>query len=225
MWADLFLDLLLASLVISLSPVPIIAVTLVLSTPRARANGLAFTGGWLAGLLAITTLFTWLADGVEAQGDGGSTALYLVKLAAGAGLLLLAARKWAKRPGKDDEPASPGWMASISQIAPLRALGLGLALAAANPKNIAMTLVAANSIALSGLAGADEWMGVLVFTLLGSLTVLGPLGFYLIAADTASNSLARLKDFMGRNSALIMAALFVFFGAKLVIGGLTGLFG
>ena len=73
--ADLFTDLLLASLVISLSPIPIIAITLVLSTARARANGLAFSGGWLAGLLIITTVLTWLADGVEAQGDSGSSAL------------------------------------------------------------------------------------------------------------------------------------------------------
>lgn len=61
---DLFLDLLLASLVIALSPIPIIAITLVLSTPRARANGLSFSAGWVAGLLAITAVFTLLTDGV-----------------------------------------------------------------------------------------------------------------------------------------------------------------
>ncbi|MBL8145840.1 MAG: GAP family protein [Anaerolineae bacterium] len=223
--ADLFTDLLLASLVISLSPIPIIAITLVLSTARARANGLAFSGGWLAGLLIITTVLTWLADGVEAQGDSGSSALYLIKLAAGMGLLLVAARKWSKRPAKGEEPALPGWMASIDQIKPGRALVLGFTLAAVNPKNLAFALVAANAIALSGRAGSAEWMGILVFVLLASWSVLGSTGFYLITTDKAASGLARVKDFMARNNALIMAVLFAFFGVKLVINGLTGLLG
>ncbi len=78
--ADLFTDLLLASLVISLSPIPIIAITLVLSTARARANGLAFSGGWLAGLLIITTVLTWLVSplarrvtGISLPVDAGVT--------------------------------------------------------------------------------------------------------------------------------------------------------
>ncbi|HUK72944.1 MAG TPA: GAP family protein [Streptosporangiaceae bacterium] len=35
---------------IALSPIPIIAVVLMLTTPRARANGPAFVLGWLLGL-------------------------------------------------------------------------------------------------------------------------------------------------------------------------------
>jgi hypothetical protein len=35
---------------IAISPIPIIAVVLMLTTPRAKANGLAFLAGWLLGL-------------------------------------------------------------------------------------------------------------------------------------------------------------------------------
>jgi Sap, sulfolipid-1-addressing protein len=35
---------------IAISPIPIIAVVLMLTTPRARANGPAFLAGWLLGL-------------------------------------------------------------------------------------------------------------------------------------------------------------------------------
>ena len=35
---------------VALSPVPIIAVVLMLTTPRARVNGPAFVLGWLVGL-------------------------------------------------------------------------------------------------------------------------------------------------------------------------------
>jgi hypothetical protein len=38
---------------VALSPVPIIAVILMLVTPRARANGPAFVVGWLVGLAIV----------------------------------------------------------------------------------------------------------------------------------------------------------------------------
>lgn len=41
---------------VALSPVPIIAVVLMLGTPRARANGPAFVLGWVAGLAVAGTV-------------------------------------------------------------------------------------------------------------------------------------------------------------------------
>ncbi len=223
MSSELLIDLLLASSVIALSPIPIIAITLVLGTPQARPNGLAFAAGWVAGLLAITAVFVVLADGAEEQVDGANTALDAIRLAVGVLLLVLAARTWMKRPRNDEDVKLPGWMSSIDQITPWRALVAGLALAAANPKNIAFSLVAAASIAGSGAVGTEEWIAVLVFVALGSLTVVGSVIFYLLATDRATGVLAKLKDFMARNNALIMAALFAFFGVKLLIEGISGL--
>ncbi|MFN8377666.1 MAG: GAP family protein [Anaerolineae bacterium] len=218
MWGDLLLDLLLAALVITLSPIPIIAITLVLSTPRGRANGLAFSGGWVVGLLVITAVFTLLTDGVEDKVGGTNTIVELIRLSVGVLLLVLATRKWMKRPKQGEEAELPPWMSSIEGIAPNRALVLGLTLAAANPKNLAFALVAGAAIASSGAA---EWIAVLVFVLLGSLSVLGSVVFYLAATDKAASGLANLKDFMARHNAVIMAALFAFFGIKMVLGSLT----
>ena len=38
---------------VALSPVPIIAVVLMLGTPRARSNGPAFVAGWILGLAVV----------------------------------------------------------------------------------------------------------------------------------------------------------------------------
>lgn len=43
-------DILPMAVGVALSPVPIIAIVLMLGTPRARSNGPAFTLGWLIGL-------------------------------------------------------------------------------------------------------------------------------------------------------------------------------
>ena len=51
---------------VGLSPVPIIAVVVMLSTPRARANGPAFMLGWLAGLAVVGTVVFLISGAVGA---------------------------------------------------------------------------------------------------------------------------------------------------------------
>ena len=46
---------------IALSPIPIIAVILMLTSDRARVNGLAFVLGWLVGLGIVGAIFLSLA--------------------------------------------------------------------------------------------------------------------------------------------------------------------
>jgi hypothetical protein len=41
---------------VALSPVPIIAVILMLATPRARSTGSAFAIGWVAGLVVVSVI-------------------------------------------------------------------------------------------------------------------------------------------------------------------------
>ena len=49
---------------VALSPVPIIAVILMLGTPRARSNGPAFAVGWVLGLVAVSLLVLVVAERV-----------------------------------------------------------------------------------------------------------------------------------------------------------------
>ena len=55
---------------VALSPVPIIAVILMLVTPQARVNGPAFVLGWLVGLGAVGVIVLALASPVDATDDG-----------------------------------------------------------------------------------------------------------------------------------------------------------
>jgi hypothetical protein len=52
---------------VSLSPVPVIAVVLMLATPRARVNGPAFVFGWIAGLAVVGSLVLVLAGSGDAR--------------------------------------------------------------------------------------------------------------------------------------------------------------
>ena len=52
---------------VALSPVPIIAVVLMLGTPRARSNGPAFIAGWMLGLAVVGTIVLVASSGADAS--------------------------------------------------------------------------------------------------------------------------------------------------------------
>lgn len=58
---------------IALSPIPIIGVVLMLATPRARVNGVAFIAGWVVGLGLAGTLLLLIANSAGAS-EGASPA-------------------------------------------------------------------------------------------------------------------------------------------------------
>ncbi len=216
-------DLLPSAIGVAISPVPIIAVILMLGTARARSNGPAFAVGWVLGLVIVSVIVLVVASGADDPDSGASTAVDVVKLLFGALFLLLALHQWRTRPAPGTEAALPKWMAAIDSFTPAKSFGLGAALSGANPKNLALTLAAAASIAQAGLDGGGSAVAVAVFVVIGSLTVAGPVLFYLVATEKATTSLASIKDFMAAHNAVIMMVLFLVLGAKLVGNGIAGL--
>ena len=55
-WGSVATGLIPLGLVIALSPITAIPAVLVLQAPRPRPSSLAFLGGWLLGLAAVTAL-------------------------------------------------------------------------------------------------------------------------------------------------------------------------
>ncbi len=143
----------------------------------------------------------------------------------GIGVLFLgmAAQQWRKRPRHGEAADLPKWMATVDRITPLKAFGLGVALSAANPKNLALTLAAAASIAQAGIGAADEAIAVAVFVVIGSITVAGAVVVSLVAPKRSAVWLASLKQFMTDHSAVIMMVLLLVLGAKILGDGLGGL--
>jgi threonine/homoserine/homoserine lactone efflux protein len=108
---------------------------------------------------------------------------------------------------------------------PARAAGLGIALSAANPKNLALTLAASASIAEAGLGRSDTALAVAVFVGLGSSTVVGAVLFSLAAPGRAAGPLAAVRRVMTDRNAVIMTLVLLLIGAKLLVDGLSGVGG
>ena len=107
-------------------PPAIVAVILILTTPRARTNGPAFLGGWLLALAVVGGVALAATNAAEsADSDGPRTIVALVKVALGLVMLFPAWRGFRSRPGPGDAAPLPKWMAALVRFAPGRSLAVG----------------------------------------------------------------------------------------------------
>lgn len=218
-------DLLPSAVGVAISPVPIIAVILMLGTPRAKSNGPAFAAGWIAGLVIVSVIVLQLAGGASDPDSTADTGVSWGQVLFGLLFLVLALRQWRSRPRGGEEAAMPPWMAAVDSFTPPKSLGLGALLSGVNPKNLALTSAAAASIAQAGLSGGDAAVATSVFIVIASLTVVGPVAFYLVARERAAGPLSTVKAFLTDHNAAIMITVFLVLGVKLLGQGLGAVAG
>jgi threonine/homoserine/homoserine lactone efflux protein len=217
-------DLLPLAVGVAISPIPIIAVILMLLAPKAGGTSAGFLAGWVVGIVAATTVFLLLAGTLDLGSSGEpSAAASWVKLGLGALLLLLAARQWRSRPAPGAEPALPKWMTAIDGFTPGKAAGLGLALSAVNPKNLLMCVAAGTTIAAGGLSGGQDAWAVAIFTLIAACTVAVPVAAYAIGRKRMAGPLESLHTWLTAHNGAVMATLLLVIGVVLIGRGLGGL--
>jgi len=209
---------------VAISPVPIIAVTLMLFSRRARVNGPAFLLGWVLAVAVVSGVAYTLAD--QADAATSSTAADTIawgKIVFGVLFLLLAARNWRSRPAPGTQPEMPKWMAGVDGLTPPKAFGLGLLLAGPNPKNLMLSASAGAALAGLGLPAGEAVGSLIVFIVIASLSIAAPVFYYLIGGDNAKARLDELKDWLILHNNAVMAVLLLVFGAKLIADGLPPL--
>ncbi|HWI74665.1 MAG TPA: GAP family protein [Baekduia sp.] len=212
-------------LAVSLSPVPIIAVVLMLATPRGRVDGPAFLLGWLVGLGVVGTVVLLIAGAVGTGAEDGDPEAWVswVKIALGVALLLLAVKQWRGRPRAGDTAELPSWMKAIDTLPPGRAGALGVALSAINPKNLVLTIGAAEAIAGTGASDGAQAVALALFVVLASLGPGVPVAIALTMGERSRPLLDELKEWMAANNTAIMTVICLLIAAKLAGDGISGL--
>jgi threonine/homoserine/homoserine lactone efflux protein len=208
---------------VAISPFPIIAVVLMLVTARGRVNGPAFVLGWVAGLALVGAVLLTAASGVDPRGQGEpATWVSVVVLVLGVLLLFVALKQWRGRPRQGDEVKMPKWMEALDKFSPVKATGAGVILSALNPKNLLLA-VAAAAIAQTGISTDQQVVAYVIFVLLATIGVGAPVLIYFVMGDRSRALLDRLKNWLARNNAVIMAVLLLIIGVKLIGDGVSGL--
>jgi hypothetical protein len=116
---------------VAISPVPIIAVILMLFSQRARVNGPLFMLGWAIALALVSGIACVVAHQTNAATSSTtSDTISWGHIVLGVLLLLATARNWRSRPAVGTEPPMPKWMAGIDALRPRRRSGSGSCLRA-----------------------------------------------------------------------------------------------
>lgn len=204
------------------SPLPIVAVVLMLVSDRARANALAFVVAWFLAVLVLVGVVALLTGSATSDDDAPAAWTGWLKIVLGVLLLLVSVRQWRGRPRGDAEPPAPRWMSAIEQFTPVRSAGLAVLLGTVNPKNL--LLVVSGGAAIAAAAPDDTsatLVAALVFAVVASAGVVTPVVIYFAMGDRAAAVLDELKTWMIHNNAAIMAVLLLVIGAKMLGDGIS----
>lgn len=144
-----------------------------------------------------------------------------LKLVLGIVLLVLAARRWHHRSAPGAVPREPEWMGRLESLAPGQAAGPGAVLVAGNPESLISTMGAAAGLAQRGLSVGDGIVARVVFVVVVSLTIAGPVVYSRRGGVDAADALGRLTRWRAANNDTIMALLLLMFGIDLVAKGLV----
>jgi len=215
-------EILPLALGVAISPIPIIAAILMLLSPKAKVTSIGFLIGWVLGIVVATVAFVLLASVLTDEDPEASAPIKgTVTVILAALLLLLAVKQWRGRPREGQSPAMPKWMAAIDKMTFGAALGLGFLLSAVNPKNLLMAAGAGVAIGSAAITGGETAVVVGIFTLIAGSTVAVPVVAYLVAADKLRAPLDRLREWLEKENAIIMAVLLLVIGVVLLGKGIA----
>jgi threonine/homoserine/homoserine lactone efflux protein len=219
-WGSVLTELIPLAMVVALSPLSIIPAVLVLSTPRPRPTGLAFLAGWLFGLAVLTTIFVEVSSLAGGMRDKPPTWASWMRIIVGVALIAFGLYRWFTR---HRSAHTPKWMNSMSKFTPLRAGLTAAALTVINPKVLFICAAAGLAIGSAGLRAPGTWAAEAWYVVFAGSTVAIPILAYAVAGDRLDERLGRLREWMERQHATLVAAILVVIGLLVLYKGIHGL--
>jgi Sap, sulfolipid-1-addressing protein len=209
---------------VALSPVSIIAVVVLLTSSRARSLGPVFVLGWLLGLVVVGAIVLAVL-GPSGAGSPGQRTTWVswVMIILGALLLVGAVRGFRGRTRGGEEAPLPAWMGALDRLKPAAALGGGVVLGSVRPKSLLLVVGGAATIAQTGIAAGQQAIAYTVFAVIATIGVAVPVVIYFAMGTRSAALLDRLKSWMRRNNAVILAVVLVVVGVTLIGDGIGGL--
>ena len=218
-WGSVLAELIPLGLVISLSPLSIIPAILVLHTPHAQRAGPAYLTGWLLAIAALTAIFVEVSGLIGGLHSPPKWASWL-RIVVGAALIVFGIIRWLNR---HKSAHSPAWMRKLSDTTPAKAGATAAVLAVANPKVLFICVAAGLAIGTEGLGAIRTWLALLWFVLVAASSVALPILAYAVSGDRLDNALGRLRDWMERQHAALVAAILTVIGLLVLYKGIHAL--
>jgi hypothetical protein len=145
----------------------------------------------------------------------------ILRVVLGALLLGMGAVWWRRRRRSGSKRRLPQWMQAVDTFTPRRSFALGAALG--DVKNLILTIAAVAGAVAGSVHAAGELSLMVVFVIVGSLCVLAPLVVFMIAGSHATVIMARWRDWLEANTALLMIIVLLALGVAMIGRGVLGL--
>jgi threonine/homoserine/homoserine lactone efflux protein len=209
---DLIGDLLPFAAGVAVSPLPIIAVVLVLMGERSRAAGVAFLLGRLVGLSIVVGLIAVLIALIPEQEEELVSAG--IRLLIGLALIGLAFKKWRSKP-EGFARQLPGWMSALEQMPPPRIFVVSIVLSLINVKELLLIVGVGVTIGDADLPLHEEVIAVAVFVALASTLVAVPVIATLVAPKRMAVVLVSVRAWLVQHQTAVMSVVLLVIGALL----------
>jgi hypothetical protein len=216
------LDVLPWAIGVSLSPTATTAVILLLMTRRPRANAAAMIAGWVLSLIVVTVI-AYVAVAVlhVSHQDRYNPGVDILRVVLGTLLLGMGAVWWRRRRRSGSKRQLPKWMQAVDTFTPRRSFALGAAMG--DVKNLILTVAAVAGAVASPIDVAAQLSLMILFVIVGSLCVLAPLVVFTLTGSRAPGIMARWRDWLEENTALLMIIVLMALGLAMIGRGVLGL--
>ncbi|MET0796919.1 MAG: GAP family protein [Rhodococcus sp. (in: high G+C Gram-positive bacteria)] len=206
---------------------PMAVIVLVMITAGAHRGAASFLLGWVLGISAVVAVTIVIADYsfAESESESAQSSVWssVVRIVLGLVLFGLAFKQWRARPRDGSDPTVPKWMKSIDGLTPRKAFGLAFLSAAVNPKNAALAVSGAATIAVATNVVAQQIVAAVIFTIIASVGIASPILVKVFSGKRADDILVSAKAWMTANNAVMMAVILAILGATVLGEGLSGL--
>ncbi|MEM8894939.1 MAG: GAP family protein [Bacteroidota bacterium] len=199
-----------------ISPIPVVALLIILMTPNTGLNAFTFIGGWLTGIVGVGLVII-LFPILSQFESGNSTASNIIRLIIGLFFISWALWKSYKR-YRNKESTPPKFFSRLDQFKPLNIFLIGLLVSAGNFKNLGFSAAAAIVLNQS-LVDLNTKLGYLItYSTLGSLTLFIPMTLYLTLQQRADEILKEWKQWLIKYHDYLLSAVVSFIGVMIILG-------
>jgi hypothetical protein len=210
------------ALAIAISPIGIAVVVLLLLSAQPLLKGGLFAAGWVTSIFVVTIISYSLAEVVDADTEPEvSNGINILQLAIGLLFIGLAVKAFRSRPAPGEPAKEPALLAKVATMSPMGAFGIAAAIALVNVKTPPLAVSAGAQIGEVPLSTAAGITAVVIFALVASITIVGPLLAVLILGEKSKEPLLDFKVWLIENLTTIVVIVFAILGVNMLGKGLA----
>ncbi len=202
---------------IALSLPEVVVMILLIEPGKSRANAWGFAGGLVGSFIVVSGIALVAADALDLdRPDGRSNWVAILLLIIGSALIWFGVHKLRSRPDPDSPIEQSAILRAAANLTPTKAASLGAVMGGINPGFMALILSLVAELALTDASRTEKSLVMLMFTVVASAGIVGPLLAVQISGERANRFLEGVRQTLDDWMWLITAVVCFYFGVVLI---------